>query len=104
MLHTLITKAMIKTDPNDLTNNFLTIHSFEDFQSIKQKKKDVSNLYTKKVEVSTCKHCHELCFEDCILCDYCKYWYHYEWENVSNYYINKSSSWSCKNCKINKKK
>ena len=37
----------------------------------------VINVYDIKIDLSTCKTCKKLCFNDCIQCSKCLYWFHF---------------------------
>ena len=80
------------------TNECESLKGVEDFIDIEKfLDKDgyiaVLRLYQKKLKVSTCQNCEEVCILDCICCDSCQYWFHYKCQKVSDYMINKAKSW-----------
>ena len=61
----------------------------------------VLDIYSKKIDHSTCYICKELCLEHCISCFTCKYWYHIGCAKPSRYIqTNPESKWYCIKAKI----
>jgi len=97
-----IKSFMIRKDFTGLSDHFLTFKLDSIFNHFETDAWDlVLDLYRKKVEHSTCFVCTELCINDCICCDNCNYWYHYECVKLSYYFRNKKDSkWCCNKSKI----
>ena len=56
----------------------------------------VLGVYKLKVAQSTCTHCKKLCFDLCIECTKCNYWYHFDCEKLDD--ADDSDNWLCSRC------
>ena len=95
-----------------LINNFEKLNdNFIDFNLTRIKKyfddnawKNLLDLHDFKILHSKCSICDKFCLEMCVCCASCKYWYHYDCVNLSNYYRNlfrnnPDAIWVCKKSK-----
>ena len=96
---------MIRKDFTGLSDHFLTFKLDSIFNIFETDAWDlVLELYRNKVEHSTCLICKDLCIKDCICCNNCNYWYHYECVKLSHYFRTKvDSKWCCNKSKIEPK-
>jgi hypothetical protein len=52
-----------------------------------------------KIDFEICPICNNKCIDDCILCDYCSFWYHFECEKI-NSLPNEDKEYKCSKCFI----
>ena len=56
----------------------------------------VLEILNKHQEHATCPVCLQLCLENCICCDVCSYWYHFECYDASPYHKSGNvKKWTC---------
>ena len=95
-----ISKDMLKVDPHDLDDHFLSCKAV-DFEVLKKYLDEEAwwellALHKAKVEASTCPICSGLCLEKCVLCDHCFIWFHNKCAKVSQENI--ADVWKCSKC------
>ena len=55
----------------------------------------LKQMYNKKIEYCTCSVCNELCFNYCIRCSQCQYWFHFRCVNPTKVNKRSTSMWCC---------
>jgi hypothetical protein len=57
-----------------------------------------------EINFENCPTCNKKCTIDCILCDFCSFWYHFKCENITENENFDNIEFKCYNCKHNKNK
>ena len=89
---------MVITDHTKISDAFLKVMDFEFLEKFFNKSswKTVISLIENKKMHCRCPVCSEICYEQSIECDMCKFWYHFECAKVNNYLRSgKAKSWLC---------
>lgn len=81
-----IKPSMLTKDQSKLSDVFLTKINLDKVYFTKTAWSMVQKLIESKISHCTCSICSNVCLENCIECDTCLYWYHFECASVSSYH------------------